>query len=107
MWHFGLLTWQHPPLSCHAISTPRSVSGMKVGDAQASHPASLNWRSWSEGSFTDGTAEVTVKDLLGRTVLYKVGHHGSHNATLNGKASPKYASLAWMAQARTRRNSWQ
>jgi hypothetical protein len=23
--------------------------------------------------------------LLGRTVLYKVGHHGSHNATLRGK----------------------
>ncbi|TIP29601.1 MAG: hypothetical protein E5X67_06045 [Mesorhizobium sp.] len=64
-----------------------------VGDAQAG-----NWRSWSEGSFTDGTAEVTVKDLLGRTVLYKVGHHGSHNATLNGKASSKQASLAWMAQ---------
>ena len=28
---------------------------------------------------------VTTKDLLARTVLYKVGHHGSHNATLNGK----------------------
>ncbi|RWO10989.1 MAG: hypothetical protein EOS07_07470 [Mesorhizobium sp.] len=64
-----------------------------VGDAQAG-----NWRSWSEGSFTDGTAEVTVKDLLGRTVLYKVGHHGSHNATLNGKARSKQASLAWMAR---------
>ena len=28
---------------------------------------------------------MTTKDLLARTVLYKVGHHGSHNATLNGK----------------------
>ncbi|MER9567234.1 hypothetical protein [Mesorhizobium sp. M0571] len=64
-----------------------------VGDAQAG-----NWRSWSEGLFKDGAAEVTAKDLLGRTVLYKVGHHGSHNATLNGKASSKQASLAWMAQ---------
>jgi hypothetical protein len=25
---------------------------------------------------------ITAKDLLARTVLYKVGHHGSHNATL-------------------------
>src|SRR6202035_4117195 len=26
--------------------------------------------------------DVTGPDLLGRCVLYKVGHHGSHNATL-------------------------
>ena len=26
--------------------------------------------------------KVDAKDLLARTVLYKVGHHGSHNATL-------------------------
>jgi hypothetical protein len=50
-----------------------------VGDAQAG-----NWRSWHEHSFDrgDGGAPVTATDLLGRTVLYKVGHHGSHNATL-------------------------
>jgi hypothetical protein len=29
--------------------------------------------------------EVTAADLLRRTVLYKVGHHGSHNATLRGQ----------------------
>jgi beta-lactamase superfamily II metal-dependent hydrolase len=28
---------------------------------------------------------VTGPDLLRRTVLYKVGHHGSHNATLREK----------------------
>jgi hypothetical protein len=32
-------------------------------------------------SLDDGR-KVDAKDLLGRTVLYKVGHHGSHNATL-------------------------
>jgi beta-lactamase superfamily II metal-dependent hydrolase len=47
-----------------------------VGDAQAG-----NWRSWSEDRFDDDGTEVTVDDLLGRTVLYKVGHHGSHNAS--------------------------
>src|SRR6185312_11000656 len=40
---------------------------------------------------------VTVKDLLGRTVLYKAGHHCSHNATLNGKLTDTYANLSWMA----------
>jgi hypothetical protein len=29
-----------------------------------------------------GGRKVDAKDLLARTVLYKVGHHGSHNATL-------------------------
>ena len=63
-----------------------------VGDAQAG-----NWRSWSDDSFDDGGIKVTAEDLLGRTVLYKVGHHGSHNATMKGKAAPGRASLAGMA----------
>jgi hypothetical protein len=28
---------------------------------------------------------VTAEQLLNRTVLYKVGHHGSHNATLRAQ----------------------
>jgi beta-lactamase superfamily II metal-dependent hydrolase len=63
-----------------------------VGDAQAG-----NWRSWSDGTFEDGGTKISAKDLLGRTVLYKVGHHGSHNATLRGKAGSDEASLAIMA----------
>lgn len=51
-----------------------------VGDAQVG-----NWLSWHDAGWTlDGRADaVSAKDLLGRTVLYKVGHHGSHNATLS------------------------
>jgi glyoxylase-like metal-dependent hydrolase (beta-lactamase superfamily II) len=46
-----------------------------VGDAQVG-----NWRSWKDVAWErDG---VTTADLLARTVLYKVGHHASHNATL-------------------------
>jgi hypothetical protein len=50
-----------------------------------------NWESWhadSDGKgrvWDAGGKQVTAKDLLGRTVLYKVGHHGSHNATLRDK----------------------
>ncbi len=55
-----------------------------------------NWLSWfgkveyPGGEFrgkemvwnlNDGR-KVDARDLLARTVLYKVGHHGSHNATL-------------------------
>lgn len=38
-----------------------------------------NWRSWQDVKWGNG---VTGPDLLARTVFYKVGHHGSHNATL-------------------------
>jgi glyoxylase-like metal-dependent hydrolase (beta-lactamase superfamily II) len=61
------------------------------GDAQIG-----NWLSWfgkvkypggdDRGKDMTWTLEdgrkVDAKDLLARTVLYKVGHHGSHNATL-------------------------
>ena len=62
------------------------VSSKKVllfpGDAQFS-----NWLSWQKLTWdvadSSGVKErVTTKDLLERTVFYKVGHHGSHNATL-------------------------
>jgi hypothetical protein len=42
-----------------------------------------NWLSWRDQSWKDANGrDVTVEDLLARTVLYKVGHHSSHNATL-------------------------
>jgi hypothetical protein len=49
-----------------------------VGDAQIG-----NWLSWQSLEFDNGAGKkVKAEDLLGRTVFYKVGHHGSHNATL-------------------------
>jgi hypothetical protein len=49
-----------------------------------------NWLSWHDSVWTcpdeNGlTIQIKAEDLLGRTVLYKVGHHGSHNATLKQK----------------------
>lgn len=40
-----------------------------------------NWLSWQEVTWK-GASGVTAKSLLEKAVLYKVGHHGSHNATL-------------------------
>jgi hypothetical protein len=57
-----------------------------------------NWASWSKKSWKDSEKTVEAKDLLARTVLYKVGHHGSHNATLNGTVSDAHANLSWMAE---------
>jgi hypothetical protein len=44
-----------------------------------------NWLSWHEREWTVDGRRVTGPELLARTVFYKVGHHGSHNATLQAK----------------------
>ena len=41
-----------------------------------------NWLSWQKLTWNVDSHVVTGPDLLARTVYYKVGHHGSHNATL-------------------------
>ncbi len=71
--------------TCLAIAI-ELVESKKVmifpGDAQFG-----NWISWQKLKWevlepNGERKEVNATDLLKRTVLYKVGHHGSHNATL-------------------------
>lgn len=65
-----------------------------TGDAQRG-----NWISWVDQDWTgENDQEITARELLGRTVLYKVGHHGSHNATLKGYPNSDYPNLSWMAR---------
>lgn len=54
-----------------------------VGDAQRGNWVSWHERGWDSENGLAASESVTVGDLLGRTVFYKVGHHGSHNATMN------------------------
>ncbi|BDU72704.1 ComEC/Rec2 family competence protein [Mesoterricola silvestris] len=56
-----------------------------------------NWLSWQDVTWevpeAGGTrSRVTGADLLRRTVFYKVGHHGSHNATLRELGLEQMAS---------------
>jgi hypothetical protein len=54
------------------------------GDAQVG--SWLSWHEWKWKVRRGGTTEtVTAEDLLRNTVLYKVSHHGSHNATVRDK----------------------
>lgn len=46
------------------------------GDAQIG-----SWLSWPTLSWKAGDATITGADLLAKCTFYKVGHHGSHNAT--------------------------
>ncbi|MFA5348665.1 MAG: hypothetical protein WC294_11050, partial [Methanoregula sp.] len=68
-----------------------------TGDAQVG-----NWLSWQNVSWTTKSGKeketITGADLLRRTVLYKVGHHGSANATLREKGlemmdSPEFVAM--------------
>jgi hypothetical protein len=75
------------------------------GDAQVG-----NWLSWESVKFADAE-DVTSGDLLGRTVLYKVGHHASHNATLREKGlelmtSPELAAMIPVNREMAKRKKW-
>lgn len=90
-----------------AIELPGGKVLLFPGDAQVG-----NWLSWHQLSWPDekkGT--ITTTDLLQRTVLYKVGHHGSHNATLRAKGlelmtSPDLIALIPVYKAAAERRGW-
>jgi glyoxylase-like metal-dependent hydrolase (beta-lactamase superfamily II) len=64
------------------------------GDAQVG-----NWLSWQDVEWParPGEPRVATRDLLSRTVLYKVGHHGSHNATLREQGLEMMTSKGLLA----------
>jgi len=65
-----------------AISLDKAVNGtslmlmFKIGRAYLLFPGDAQWGTWNNAMQTPW-----CKSLLGRTTFYKVGHHGSHNAT--------------------------
>ncbi len=63
-----------------AVELPGDDVLLFVGDAQVG-----NWLSWADLSWNVDGKTVTGPELLARAVFYKVGHHGSHNATLRAK----------------------
>jgi beta-lactamase superfamily II metal-dependent hydrolase len=65
-------------LAFEFIDTQRVV--LFAADAQVG-----NWLSWQQTRWKVDGNDVTGPDLLARAVYYKVGHHGSENATLKEK----------------------
>ena len=63
-----------------AIEFPDGEVLLFVADAQVG-----NWLSWQDLSWEVKGKAVTGPDLMQRAIFYKVGHHGSHNATLRDK----------------------
>ncbi|MCD2175049.1 MBL fold metallo-hydrolase [Rhizobium sp. C4] len=76
------------------------------GDAQIG-----SWLSWQDLNWKIGDATVTASDLLARTVFYKVGHHGSQNATAQAKGmelmtSPDLSAFIPTNQADAKKVGW-
>ena len=63
-----------------AVELPSGEVLLFPADAQVG-----NWLSWQKVEWKDGDKTLTAPELLQRTAFYKVGHHGSHNATLRSK----------------------
>lgn len=78
------------------------------GDAQVG-----NWLSWHDCKWEHpDTKNTTTAKLLEQTVFYKVGHHGSHNATLRDKGlelmtSPDLVAMIPLDEAFAGRKKWE
>jgi beta-lactamase superfamily II metal-dependent hydrolase len=65
-----------------AVALEKAVNGtslmliLQVGQAHLLFPGDAQWGTWQAAM-----ADQEWRDLLSKTVFYKIGHHGSHNAT--------------------------
>jgi hypothetical protein len=71
-----------------AIELPGGDVLLFAADAQVG-----NWLSWQALEWEVDGKKVTGPDLLKRAIFYKVGHHGSHNATLKDKGLEQMENL--------------
>jgi hypothetical protein len=78
-----------------AFRLPDDTFLLFAADAQVG-----NWLSWHDQTYQFATDDkaLSASEILARTRLYKVGHHGSHNATLRAKglelmAHPELAAM--------------
>ena len=69
-----------------AFELPSGKVLLFCGDAQVG-----NWLSWHDQAYPSAAGQppvpgaIQAADILKRVVLYKVGHHSSHNATLDAQ----------------------
>lgn len=81
------------------------------GDAQVG-----NWLSWQNYSWEKINAkgekkQLDIKDIFAKTILYKVSHHGSHNATLSDKGlelmtDPQLTAIIPVNKEMARKKNW-
>jgi len=60
----------------NAVNNTSLILMIEVGDAWLLFPGDAQWGGWNQA-----LQNPIAREMLARTTLYKVGHHGSHNAT--------------------------
>lgn len=79
-----------------ATNNTSLVVAFEIGDELLLFPGDAqigSWLSWQTLSWKVGETTVTGPDLLKRATFYKVGHHGSHNATARASGLEIMTSL--------------
>jgi beta-lactamase superfamily II metal-dependent hydrolase len=90
-----------------ATSLEKAVNGtslvlmLEIGRAKLLFPGDAQWGSWTWMMEDEEWAE-----LLSETVFYKVGHHGSHNATLPAVVDQLKKPLLGMVSTRAETRTW-
>ena len=84
---------------------------MPAGIMIESGQADLFLISWQGVEWKVGAKKVKMDDLFARTVLYKVGHHGSHNATMKEHGLEKMThrdliALIPVSKAMAKKKKW-
>lgn len=100
---------KHTNNTCLALAIEMVKSGKVLlfpGDAQVG-----NWLGWHELVWEVDGDEITIHELLKKTVLYKVGHHGSHNATLKAKGlelmtNSRLAAMISVDEEKAEKKKW-
>jgi len=83
-----------------AVNNTSLVIAIELGDGDvllfAADAQVGNWLSWYTLSWTmKDKSTVTTLDLLKRVTFYKVGHHASHNATLEAQGLELMEKIAY------------
>jgi beta-lactamase superfamily II metal-dependent hydrolase len=83
-----------------AVNNTSLVLALELGDGDvllfAADAQVGNWLSWHALKWTlKDKSIVTATDLLKRVIFYKVGHHASHNATLEAKGLELMDNIAY------------
>jgi beta-lactamase superfamily II metal-dependent hydrolase len=78
-----------------AVNNTSVMFLLQVGDALLLFPGDAQWGAWRP--LLD---DADVRSLLGRTTLYKISHHGSHNGTPVEVASDVFRGVTSLLSVR-------
>jgi len=86
-----------------AVQLERAINGtslvlvFQIGRACLLFPGDAQWGTWQ-----DALSDPEWREMLSRTTFYKVGHHGSHNATPTELVEEVFSQGALAAMVSTR-----